>query len=99
VHATGHLLPRLGWREVWSARALVIVPRFVTELEIRDVLLGQDLVEQCLTRNGFRRQSMVGALLVQLHQRRSLIAGPIRRLGQDQSVLIVADEGLRVVRS
>src|SRR3954462_5120329 len=64
VHATGHLLSRLCRREVRGARALVIVPRFVTELEIGDVLLGQDLIEQRLTSDCFGSQSVVVALFV-----------------------------------
>ena len=71
----------------------------MTELEIRDVFLGQDLIEQSLTGGSLRCEAMVGALLVQLRQRRHLVTGAIRRLRPDQSVLIVADERLRVVGS
>ena len=56
---------RHGRRKVRGARALEIVPRLVTELEVNDVLLGENLIEECLASHGCS-QSVIGALFVQL---------------------------------
>src|SRR6476661_6488856 len=63
VHAARHLLSRLGRRKVGCARPLVVVPRFVAELEIGDVLLDEDLIEKRLAGDRFGRETMIGAFL------------------------------------
>src|SRR5256714_9915164 len=52
-------LTRRGWRQVGCASALVVVPRLFSHLEIRDVLLGEDLIEKRLPGDDFRRESIV----------------------------------------
>ena len=70
----------------------------MTELEISDVLLDQDLVQQRLTSDGLCRETVIRALLVQLRERRHLISCSIRRLRPYQRVLVIRDERLLEIR-
>src|SRR5206468_2990195 len=85
--------------EVREARTLVIVPRFRSELEVGDVLLRQNLSEECLTSHDLGGQTVIRTLLVQLRERGGLVAGAISSLGPDQSVLIISHVRLLEIRS
>src|SRR3982750_924071 len=99
VHAPRHLLSGLSRREIRGTRPLVVVPGFVTELEVRDVFLDEDFVQKGLARDCFRRQPVIGALFIQLRESSDLVTGAIGCLGPDQGVLVVADERLLEIGS
>src|SRR6185503_16641882 len=80
--------------QVRRAGALVVVPRFLTELEVDDVLLDEDLIEKRMAGNSFRRKPVVRPLLVELGKSGDLIAGAVRSLGPDQRVLVIRHVGL-----
>src|SRR5665213_31654 len=102
VQTPRHLQVRNDRRQAGDAGTLVEVPSFLPQLEVIDVLLGENLREKRLPAGRSRHVRAEPGQCpcrIQLRQRGGGINGAIGRLRPDQEIFGRADISLLVIRS